>query len=57
MARAILLGEQQASDFSMEPTLKGEPVISLARARKLGIQVPTSLLLNARVVTSFRWDL
>lgn len=57
MARAILLGEQQASDFPMEPTLKGEPVISLARARKLGIPVPTSLLLNARVITNFRWDL
>jgi hypothetical protein len=37
------------------PTTQGQPAISLARARQLGIQVSSSLLLSAEVVRHFAW--
>jgi len=36
-------------------TAKGQPMISLARARKLGIAINSSVLLNAQVLTRFAW--
>jgi hypothetical protein len=40
----------------MEPTVKGQPMVSLARAKKLGIQVKSSVLLTAQVVERFDWE-
>jgi ABC-type uncharacterized transport system substrate-binding protein len=56
IARGILVEGRSPASFAMEPTVKGEPMISLARARKLGIQIKTSVLLTARVVERFDWD-
>lgn len=55
-ARAILTEGKSPSSFPMKPTAKGIPVISLARARKLGIKVKSGLLLSAEVITKFDWD-
>jgi ABC-type uncharacterized transport system substrate-binding protein len=56
MARAILVDGKSPADIPMTPTAKGLPVISLARAEKLGIKVKSGLLLSAEVVKQFEWD-
>lgn len=56
IARAILFDGKSSSTFPMKPTVKGAPVISLARADKLGIEVKSGLLLAAEVVKKFDWD-
>ena len=56
LARAILLEGKKPSDLAMEPTRKGVPVISLARARKLGMRIDSSVLLSAEVIQRFEWD-
>jgi len=56
MARAILAEGRSPSTIPMVATQKGMPVISLARARKLGINVKSGLLLSAEVVEGFDWD-
>ena len=56
MARAILTEGRSPSSIPMVATLTGTPVISLARARKLGINVKSGLLLSTEVVERFEWD-
>ncbi|MHC1742426.1 MAG: ABC transporter substrate-binding protein [Syntrophobacteraceae bacterium] len=56
MARSILVEGKEPSSIPMQPSRKGEPIVSLARARKLGIQVSSETLLTARVVRSFAWQ-
>jgi ABC-type uncharacterized transport system substrate-binding protein len=55
MARAILLDGQSPASLPIAPTVKGKPVINLARARQLGITVKSTELLTAEVVTEFQW--
>lgn len=56
LARAILRDGKVPASLPMLPTSKGLPVISLARAKKLGIAVRSEQLLSAEVVTRFEWD-
>lgn len=56
IARAILAEGKSPSSFPMVPTDKGRPVISLARANRLGIKVKSGLLLSAEVVRTFEWN-
>ena len=56
MARAILVDGKSPSSFAMSPTAKGSPTISLARARKLGIKLTSTMLLSAEVIEKFEWD-
>lgn len=56
IARAILKQGKPPSSFAMLPTAKGMPIISLARANKLGLKVKSSILLSAEVVTKFDWE-
>lgn len=56
LARAILVDGKSPASLPIQPTVKGHPAISLARARQLGIKVSSSLLLSSEVVTSFDWD-
>jgi ABC-type uncharacterized transport system substrate-binding protein len=56
LARAILTQGKSPSDFSMEPSLKGYPIVSLARANKLGIRIKSKVLLTAKVIQHFEWD-
>ncbi|HSD37987.1 MAG TPA: ABC transporter substrate binding protein [Rhodocyclaceae bacterium] len=55
MARRILIDKVSPSSIPPEPTAKGQPMISLARARKLGITINSSVLLDAQVLTRFTW--
>lgn len=56
MARAILVEGKSPASFDMRPTVKGLPVISLARANKLGLRVKTGVLLTADVIEKFEWE-
>jgi hypothetical protein len=40
----------------MRATTKGTPVISLARANRLGLKVKSRVLLSAEVINRFDWD-
>lgn len=56
IARAILVDKKKPSDFPFEPTVKGEPLINLARAKKLGITIDSDILLTANVIEKFAWE-
>ena len=55
LARKVLVEGKSPRDLPMLPTTKGVPVISLARAKKLGIKVHSDLLLSAQIITRFEW--
>jgi hypothetical protein len=40
----------------MESSPKGYPIVSLARAEKLGIRIKSKVLLSANVVRHFEWE-
>ncbi len=56
IARSILFDGKSPSSIPMNPTVKGEPVISLARANRLGIKIRTGILLTVNVITKFKWE-
>jgi ABC-type uncharacterized transport system substrate-binding protein len=56
MARGILVEGRSPSSYPMEPTVKGEAVISLARANSLGIKIKSGILLTVEVVEKFSWE-
>jgi len=56
IAKGILVEEKSPANFGFEPTKKGEPVISLARANKLDIKISSDLLLTAEVIEKFAWE-
>lgn len=56
MARRILLEKIPPSDIPPEASSKGRPMISLARAKKLGIRIRSGLLLGSTVLSGFSWD-
>lgn len=55
LARAILIDGQRPDALPIKPTVLGHPVISLARAKTLGLQINSSLLLTAEVVKNYEW--
>ena len=55
MARAILVDGKSPDTIPMKPTVKGEPVINLARAKALGIDIDSTTLLTAKVIQDFSW--
>jgi ABC-type uncharacterized transport system substrate-binding protein len=56
MARRILLENKQPSGLEMKSSAKGVPVVSLARAKTLGIKIKTSILLTAEVIQKYKWE-
>jgi ABC-type uncharacterized transport system substrate-binding protein len=56
LARAILVDGKSPAELPMLPTIKGLPVVSLARANTLGIKVDSGVLLSAEVIQEFEWD-
>lgn len=56
IARRILVDKVPPDRIPAQPTTKGHPMVSLARARALGIAVPSSVLLSSEVVTGYAWD-
>jgi ABC-type uncharacterized transport system substrate-binding protein len=56
IARAILVEGKSPGSIPQKPTVKGVPVISIARAKKLGIKVKSAVLLSSEVVSDFQWE-
>jgi ABC-type uncharacterized transport system substrate-binding protein len=56
IARAILLEGKSPAALGVRPDTKGVPMISLARAGKLGLRVKSGVLLSAEVVNRFDWE-
>ena len=56
IARSILAEGRRPSDFPIKPTVKGYPIVSLARANQLGLRVKSGVLLSAEVIQGFEWD-
>ncbi len=56
MARRILVDKVSPAAITPEPTAKGRPMISLARARKLGLTIDSGVLLGAEVLPRFVWE-
>jgi ABC-type uncharacterized transport system substrate-binding protein len=56
IARGVLIERRSPSSYPMKPTIKGKPVISLARANKLGIRINTDILLTAHVIQKYIWE-
>lgn len=56
MARVILLEGRSPASFPMKPTMKGVPVLSLARARDLGIKPAAGVLLSTKVHERYLWE-
>ena len=56
LARGILRQGRSPGSYAMQPTLKGERVVSLARARKLHIRIRTGVLLTAGIIKKFDWE-
>ena len=55
IARGILAEGRSPASYPMKPSVRGEPLVSLARANALGIRVKTGVLLAAKVVTTYAW--
>ncbi len=56
IARGILVNGRSPQTYSIKSTVKGKPVISLARARDLGINISTDILLTAQVIQRYQWN-
>lgn len=56
LARQVLVEGKSPASLPIRATTKGVPVISLARAKKLGIAVRSEQLLAAQMITAFEWD-
>jgi ABC-type uncharacterized transport system substrate-binding protein len=56
LARAILVDGAAPASLPMRPTVKGQPAISLQRARALGITVRSTQLLQSQIVRHYDWE-
>lgn len=56
MARRILVDKAAPASLAPQPTARGRPMVSLARARKLGIAVDAGVLLAAQALPRFAWE-
>lgn len=55
LARQILLEDQVPRALPIRTSMKGEPLISKARADDLGIRIKSKTLLTSEVVTDYGW--
>lgn len=56
LALDILVHGRVPGELPVLPTTKGRPALSLARARRLGLQPSSSLLLSTEVMPRFAWE-
>jgi len=56
MARKILIDGVAPSDIPINSTEKGEPMISLARAKALGMNIDVQILLNIKTKKQYDWS-
>ena len=55
IAKGILVEGKNPSHYPMVPTVRGQPVVSLARAKKLGLKIKSDILPASEVITKFEY--
>jgi ABC-type uncharacterized transport system substrate-binding protein len=55
-AKRILVERVKPSDIPIKPSVKGMPVVSLYRAKKLGLKIDSSILLESEVIRKAAWE-
>lgn len=56
MAKEILIEGKQPSNFDFSSTKKGNQFINIARAKQLNLEIPSTILINSKVVEKFPWE-
>jgi ABC-type uncharacterized transport system substrate-binding protein len=56
IAHAILIDGKKPSEFEFKPTVKGEPIINLKRAKKLKLNITSDVLLSSKIIENYEWD-
>ena len=56
IARGILAERRSPTSFAMQPTAKGQPAVSLARARQLGLDLPGDLPPDVERIERYQWE-
>jgi ABC-type uncharacterized transport system substrate-binding protein len=56
IARRILVEKASPQQIHAKATVKGRPMVSLARAKALGLNIPSPVLLSTKVMTTYAWD-
>ena len=56
MARKILKDGVSPDSIKMTPSVKGEPMISMARAKALGLKVDVQVLLGNNIKKKYSWE-
>lgn len=56
IARKILVEGVKPKDIAIKFTRKGEPLVNLARLRRLDLPMNATPLLSSQVITDIRWD-
>jgi ABC-type uncharacterized transport system substrate-binding protein len=56
IAYKILIEGKRPSSFEAKPTINGQGYINLARARQLGLEMPSTILINSKVYENFEWE-
>lgn len=56
LARAVLSENKMPGSLPIRATIKGTPVVSLARANALGLKVRSSVLLSSEVMPRYEWE-
>lgn len=56
LAKEILVNDISPSELAHQPALKGQPSINLKRAKKLGLEIDSSILLSSTVLNTYDWE-
>lgn len=56
IAKQILVDKTPPNQIKAKATIKGRPMVSLARAKALSIAIPSTVLLSAKVIPDYAWD-
>lgn len=56
IARRILVEKASPQQIHAQATVKGRPMVSLARAKALGLNIPSPVLLSTKVITTYARD-
>jgi ABC-type uncharacterized transport system substrate-binding protein len=56
LAKSILIDGKKPNELPIEPALKGTSIINLQRAKMLGLNIKSGILLNSKIIKKFEWE-
>ncbi len=57
IAKEILIDGKNPSSFNFEAPKKGDQILNYARAKQLGLIIPSTILINSKVFEEFPWEI